>query len=165
MERTVSSAYFEENILPYILRYGADALAVVSALAIVLRKINKARKTFEVARDSLKDASETAKNSLQTVKDSLIEAKVLTDTEKETSSKKDAKLLAQNEEIANLKTDLKGVQSELTKLIEVCKIAFLNNKDLVSNGYSAKIAKIIGKEVNGEIEIEREETIDGTDAA
>jgi hypothetical protein len=137
IEKTSTTEYFDENILPYITKYGVDVLAVASALLLVLRKLNKAKNTFETANEALKASKEQTEKSYDTLLMQR-ERELKTTAEKELKvGEAQAKLLAQNAEIVEMK-------EALSALIKVCRIAFLNNKTLVSGGYAAKIAEIIG---------------------
>lgn len=125
---TDASTYFNDVIMPWLITFGVAAGGVASVLVPLLSKINRSRKTFDMASDSVAQAHKET--------DRL--RKELAATEKALADK----LAGYEGEIAGIKDDLPAVRGMLEKLLEVEKHAYLDSPALVANGTARKIAEV-----------------------
>lgn len=129
IEATEAEVFFNEKVLPLVLQYGAVAAGVLSVLLPILSKVNKSRRTFDAANAGLEAVKEMSMN---------VNDKV---------AKKDSEILM-------LKREIDEIKQSTEKLLKVCKIAFVNNKDLVINGFAGEIKEVME---NAEIAKEKSE--------
>lgn len=121
IEETTASKYFDETIMPLVINYGATVLGVATALIAILSKLNKSRKGFEGAAASIEALNFYTKRESEKIK-------------------------AREQEIVSLQDEIGEIKKSQEKLLEICKIAFTNDKNLVVNGYAKDIAKVVKDE-------------------
>lgn len=122
---------FEQNIVPLIMSAAGAIGGVLVAFGLVVSAIRKVKKAFQFAKSSMDEAKDTAK------------------TKAGENERLNAVIAEQNEKILQMA----GNQE---KLMEICKIAFLNNPELVKSGYAMDIAKVVDDE-------ERKEAVEAQD--
>lgn len=123
IEASAASVFFDEKVLPIVVQYGTVAVGVLSVAVPILGKINKSRKTFDAANAALEAVREDSESV------------------KEKSVKKDGEIIA-------LKKQIEQINFKQDTILKVCKIAFMNNKDLVINGFASEIKKVVEDEKN-----------------
>ena len=131
---TETSKWFDETIKPLLLEYGAEVVAFASVVFICLKDLKKAKAVFDEAvtavTKSNKDNETTSKAVEKLKKELRKEMEEVTDALKEIREGLEAKVI--------------DVDEIVHKLLDVEKIAYGNNAQLVSNGTAKRIAEVIG---------------------
>lgn len=133
VQETETSKWFDETIKPLLIEYGAMVAAGLSAAAICLKKIKKAKEIFDSATGVVEKSNADNKEIKRLVEDFKNEVLsglgLVADALKEIREGVEEKVI--------------DVDEIVHKLLDVEKIAYGNNADLVSNGTAKRIAEVI----------------------
>ena len=133
VQETETSKWFDETIKPLLIEYGAMVAAGLSAAAICLKKIKKAKEIFDSATGVVEKSNADNKEIKRLVEDFKNEVLsglgLVADALKEIREGVEEKVI--------------DVDEIVHKLLDVEKIAYGNNAHLVSNGTAKRIAEVI----------------------
>lgn len=133
VQETETSKWFDETIKPLLIEYGAMVAAGLSAAAICLKKIKKAKEIFDSATGVVEKSNADNKEIKRLVEDFKNEVLsglgLVADALKEIREGVEEKVI--------------DVDEIVHKLLDVERLAYGSNAALVSNGTAKRIAEVI----------------------
>lgn len=141
---------FNEKILPYIITFFVAFLGNASSSLIIKTIFNSSLKLLGLSKDKLEKANEVVgRSNLINEELKLLVTNKIDEAIKDISFYQQSIIEALDENKA-LKDEVKNFFEESNQnyrtIIDILKIAFLNNPDLVKSGYAIEIAKVIENE-------------------
>ncbi|MBQ7308218.1 MAG: hypothetical protein IJW82_06815 [Clostridia bacterium] len=165
IEQEDLSKWFNDEVIPALISLGVSILAIITAFQPVLKTIssgvmifksskNEYDKTTEKVLATQKEITEfktQAIDSLTHLKNELI----LTNNDNKNQIKEIQEDMIKK--LNSMQEELNYSKKEIDTLLEIIKIGFCNNSELVKNGYAREIIKVVNN--NGSKENKKENTI------
>jgi hypothetical protein len=153
VEETDTSKWFDETIKPMLIQYGASVVAFVTAVLMMLSRLNKTGSTLGVALGALTKANADYISTAQAVTDMKAEFQAEYERQKAENDTRMAEMAEMfvnalkelNESLTDKVVDIDEVAH---KLLDVEMLAYGDNSKLVSNGTAKRIAEVVN---NGKI--------------
>jgi hypothetical protein len=144
---------FYDEVLPYVITFFVSFLGTGGATLILKVIFGKSLKLLGLSKEKLEKANEVVgRSNLINEELKLLVTNKIDEAIKETTFYQE-QLTKAYERVDELSKELEETKNDLSKsyevITEVLKIAFLNNPDLVKNGYAIKIAQVLGVDTNG----------------
>jgi hypothetical protein len=130
--KTEGSEWFDENILPIIINYGAGILAMATVALLALKKLKNVIQLFKDALVLLGIANNKVESTDE-------EVRIL----REEMDKFKQSLVENLKEVLTDKVD--DIDEVVHKILDVEEIAYESNPVLVGNGTAKKISEVIHK--------------------
>ena len=143
LEPSTWSEYFETELMPILTTFAVTFGGVATALLGLFFSLRKIINTIKNTITDLRNAKGDVDEEQRILKERRAELIAL---QKELKT-----LYAEIENSrAEIATQYSTIQGQQGKLIEMLKVGFGNNKDLVINGYAKQIAEIAGEMKNAD---------------
>lgn len=152
---TETSKWFDKYIVPIIVEYGTDILALGTTVCICLKKLKKAKDEFDTATAAVNESNENNLSTSTEVK-KLQEGiekwqrefaentyAVFNRMEEQRSADMQRLVDALKETLSDKVEDIDQV---VHKILDVQEIAYISNTSLVGNGAAKKISEVIKNE-------------------
>jgi hypothetical protein len=140
---TEGSEWFDKYILPFLVEYGGDIVALATMGWFFLKKLKKAKEAFESATGLLGVANKKVEGTDAEVKRLREENDAMRKALQEDMEKFKTELVETLKEVLTDKVE--DIDETVHKILDVEEIAYESNAKLVGNGTAKKISEVIRK--------------------
>lgn len=140
---TEGSEWFDKYILPFLVEYGGDIVALATMGWFFLKKLKKAKEAFEAATGLLGVANKKVEGTDAEVKRLREENDAMRKALQEDMEKFKTELVETLKEVLTDKVE--DIDKTVHTILDVQEIAYESNAKLVGNGTAKKISEVIRK--------------------